>query len=515
MNVLINIDPRQAQPIYRQIVEEMIDAIKEGYLKPGEKLPSTRDLGKTLGISRFTVMRSYEDLVSAGYVKIVTGSGAYVNHGNGEQSSYEPPNKISRPSTRLATQSARAALFEPMAQDTSSHSQLNYGLPPAALLPLSRWKEVLYSATREVQTAENNQSAACNLQDPFGSPDLRRTLADYLSRARRIRASGERLIVFSSWQSAFDFALRLVSEPGDDCALESPAQPFLYRRLLAGGATVHPIALDDSGMSASQLRDVEADLKLICLSPSRNEPTGLTMSAGRRQEILNVTAQSNPYIIEIDRDHEYRYGQKAIPSIQGMDTTDRVLYLGTVGDVMAPLCRLAYLVVPEHLVEVARQIKSLLEPGYTPVDQIALTKFFQEGHFERHIKRTAEIYAERRAALIHALTTEFGARVQIINAGSGTNITLRFHRSISPEILAKAASQHDVAMLSTGSFYPVDSHCNQYLFAFGHLEVQSIKTSVQLLAQAVNEIMTQAPAVAQNLQSSVVVAAMHHEQLAF
>ncbi|MBU6454108.1 MAG: PLP-dependent aminotransferase family protein [Cyanobacteria bacterium REEB67] len=515
MNVLINIDPKKAQPIYRQIVEEMIDAIKEGYLKRGEKLPSTRDLGKTLGISRFTVMRSYEDLVSAGYVKIVTGSGAYICYESDRQSSYEPPAKTNRPATRFATQSTRAALFEAMAQDTSSQSQLNYGLPSAALLPVSRWKEVLYSTTREVQTYPTSQAFADNLQHPFGSPELRRTLADYLSRARRVRADAERLIVFTSWQSAFDFALRLVCEPGDNCALESPAQPFLYRRLLADGATVHPVSVDDNGMSAHQLRAIDADLKLICISPSRNEPTGLTMSNARRQEILNVADKNNAYIIESDRDHEYRYGQKAVPSMQGMDTGDRVLYLGTVADVMAPLCRLAYLIVPEHLVGVALQIKSLIDPGYAPVDQIALTKFIQEGHFERHIKRSAEIYAERRAALIHSLTTQFGAMVQIISAGGGTNIVLRFHRSISVEMLTKAASRHDIAMINAGSYYPVDTHSDQFLFAFGHLEVETIKTSVQLLAQEVSEMTTQATNLSQNLLPSGMATVAPHGQLTF
>ncbi len=442
MNVLINIDANLPKPIYRQIVDELKNAITEGYLKAGEKLPSTRDLGKALGISRFTVMRSYEDLVSAGYVKIATGSGAYVSKdlatANSQETSYEPPREITSQEgeaapialSRFSLQATKATMFEPSANQW--HSELNHNAPAFELLPLSRWKEVLYAATRELQT----ESPSLH-QDPCGRLELRESIADYLSRSRRVRCSADRVVVFSAWQNALDFVLRLLVDPGDNCALESPGLPDTYRAFLAAGATVHPISLDNGGMNARGLGSIEGPLKLICVNPSRNQPTGVIMTAARRQEILAEAQRHNSYIIENDLEHEFRYGPKGMPSIQGLDSQDRVIYIGSFAQVLSPLSRTAYVVLPERLVAVSRQVKSLLERDYSPVDQIALARLIQGGHFERHIKRTTEIYAERRASLVHALTSKFGDRVTIISAGSGTSISVCFHQSLANKQILK------------------------------------------------------------------------------
>jgi len=487
MNVLINIDATLSKPIYRQIVDELKNAILEGYLKGGEKLPSTRDLGKLLGISRFTVMRSYEDLVSAGYIKIATGSGAYVSTDlalPAQETSYEPPVQASAtgnmPSTkalsRFALQAAKATHFEVGASQW--HAQLNHGAPAFDLLPLSRWKEVLYTATRQVQS-----EGADLHSDPFGRLELRETIADYLSRSRRVRCSADRIVIFPSWQNAFDFVLRLLVDPGDDCALESPGLPDMYRTFLASGATVHPIALDNAGMTARGLAATEGQLKLICTSPSRNEPTGLTMTAARRLEVLAQAEHHNAYVIENDLDHEFRYGQKALPCLQGIDSQDRVIYVGSFAQVLNPLSRLSYIVLPEHLVSVGHQVKSLLERDYSPIDQVALARFIQGGHFERHIKRTNEIYAERRASLVHTLTSKFADNITIITAGSGTNLAVRFHQSLNNKQLIEAAERNGVSLVSIGRYYPLETNKNEFLMAFGHLTTEQIAKSITALAE--------------------------------
>jgi len=487
MNVLINIDNQSDQPIYRQIVDEILSAIQQGYLKAGEKLPSTRDLGKSLGISRFTVMRSYEDLVSAGYVVIATGSGAYVSKeldqllgktGSTivEQQNHKPP------LSRFSQQAIRAASFEPGASQW--HSQLNHGAPSLDLLPLNRWKEMIYVASRDVQ----NEDLSAGL-NPFGRPELRDAVAEYVSRARRVRCdSGSRVMIFTSFQCALDFVLRLLVDAGDACALESPGLPDFYRSFLAAGASVHPIAIDSAGMNCKQLATLDAELKVICASPSRNEPSGITMSTDRRKEILATAAQQNAYIIEVDNGHEFRYGQKAIPSIQGMDTEDRVIYMGSFAPVLSPLTRMAYVVLPEHLVGAAYQVKSLTEPEYSQIDQIALARVMQGGHYERHIKRTTEVYAERRAALVLALTSTFGDNARIINSGSGTQITVRFHPNLDKTQLVEAAAKHSVSLVSFDYFYPVDQNRNEFIMAFGHLSVEKIRTSIKAFGDEISTV---------------------------
>ena len=508
MKVLINIEANSGKPIYRQIVDEVVEAIASGYLKGGEKLPSTRDLGRTLGISRFTVMRSYEDLASAGYVKIATGSGAYVS--NEVRSPEKAPMESvpealreARPAalSHCAAQALRASRFEVGAQ--VRHGALNNNLTEMSLLPVSRWKEVFYNACRDVQNTASDKTLPKSLEtDAWGRAELREVLVEYLNRSRRVRATVDRLMVFTSWQSAYDFVLRLIVDAGDSCAVETPGMTALYRTLLATGASVHPVNMDAEGMSARHLEAIEGELKLICVNSARHEPTGLSMSVERRQEILALAKGFEAYVIENDRNHEFKYGQKQLPSLQGMDTSDSVIYIGTVADVMAPLSRLAYIVLPEHLVEAAEALKQVSDPDCAPIDQLALAHFIAGGHYERHIKRTAEVYAERRAALVHALTTKFGERIKVVSAGGGTNIVVRFHASIKAIDIELAIAQLSLPVVSAAQYYPVQAESDHYLIGFGQHTAQQLADKVaafaayiaQRQANAATDALREAPA---------------------
>ncbi len=492
MNVLINIDAGLAKPIYRQIVDELKSAILEGYLQPGEKLPSTRDLGKTLGISRFTVMRSYEDLASAGYVTIATGSGAFVHSdlhfARQKQGSSESEREVevkldgfekTAATSRFARQIIRAAQIE--ASTGPCYERLKVGVPDSELLPVGRWKEVLYSSIREVQTTSPQE-----YYDGCGRFELREAIVDYLRRTRRVRCGPERLLIFSGHQSAFDFVLRLLVDAGDQCAIESPGAPDFYRAMLAAGATVHPVAVDASGLSVDRLSDIAADLKLIFVSPSHQEPTGITMTASRRQELLAAAESRNAYVIENDLGHEFRYGIKAQSSLQGLDNHDRVVYIGSVAQVLNPLSQLAYVVLPQHLVEVGLQLKTLLEPSYSPLEQIALARFMQAGHFERHIKRSTEVYAERRACLVHALTAGLGPKISRIVSTSGSTLNVTFHQAINSQKIMEAAQNHGVPMICMADYH-LASHCeNQFIMTFGNLAPQQIVDTVSAMARQIN-----------------------------
>lgn len=490
MTILINIDDTLPQPIYRQIVAEIKKAIEAGVLKAGKKLPSTRELGKALGISRFTVMRSYDDLASAGYINIITGSGAVVGE-NLDKTEIAPKQSselsqllpATKPGTisRFSQQVARAARLLPSAN--LWQEQLHHGAPASDLLPISRWKEVLNSATREIEK-ELTQTH----QEPFGSMELRQEIVDYLHRQRRVKCNASQLMIFTSYQNAFDFIVRMLIDNGDQCAIESPGLPGNFHALLASGATLHPVEGDSCGMSAQGIKDIGCPLKLICLTPSRNPLTATTMTVERRQEILAVAEQENCFVIENDLDHEFRYGTKATASLQSMDSQGRVIYIGSFAQVLGPLCQTAYIVLPANFVSVGKQLKSLTESDYAPIEQTALAKFMQQGYYERHIKKTNEICAERRAAFVHALTIAFGKNIKQIASQSGTSFTLSFQGTIDSAPIdsakiAEAARKHRITMVALKDFCNGDEHKNEFLVSFGHLSTTQITERVTALAQ--------------------------------
>lgn len=497
MTILINIDDTLSQPIYRQVVAEIRKAIESGVLKAGKKLPSTRELGKALGISRFTVMRSYEDLASAGYITIITGSGAVVGENldkteiatrqSSERSQLLPTTKPGTIS-RFSQQVARATRLLPASN--LWQEQLHHGAPVPDLLPISRWKEVLNTATREIEK-ELRQTH----QDSCGNLELRQEIADYLHRQRRVKCNASQLMIFPSYQNAFDFIVRMFVDNGDQCAIESPGLPGNFRALLASGATLHPVDGDSCGMSAQGIKDIGCPLKLICLTPSRNPLTAATMTVERRQEILAVAEQENCFVIENDLDHEFRYGTKSIASLQGMDNQGRVIYIGSFAQVLGPLCQTAYIVLPANFVSVGKQLKSQIEPDFASVEQTALAKFMQQGYYERHIKKTNEIYAERRAAFVHALTIAFGKNIKQIASQTGTSFTLSFQETrnsapIDSDKIAEAAHKHRITMVALKDFCKGEEHKNEFLVCFGNLSSAQIDERVKALAQ---ELQTNSP----------------------
>jgi GntR family transcriptional regulator/MocR family aminotransferase len=483
MDFHLPLDSKSGKPIHRQITDGIVQAITEGRLQPSEKLPSTRDLAVTLDCSRFTVMRSYEDLVSAGYITIATGSGAYVSAEllSSVKPQSAPHLPLDEAMGRLgqADLSAfgrrviHAAEVEPATAEL--FAELNYGASSGEHIPAARWKEMVYKASRANQIL-NYES------DPLGLFHLRQALAGYLTRSRAVRCGPDRIAIFSGSSGALDMVLRLLVDPGDLCVVEEPGFPGARRSLLIHGARLFNAPVDQSGIIVDRLREIEEPIKVVYVTPSYQDPTGAVMSIERRRELLALARERNFYIIEDDFSNEYRYGDKPMQAIQGLDEDDRVIYLACFWKVLFPLVRSGYLILPERLVDVAYKCKSLIERDYPLIEQSALADFIAEGHLERHIKRTRPIYAKRRAALVQALTRAFRNRASFSSAAAGTQMLVRFDDSFNHHAIVSSALKHDVSLVGTEAYYSSANPQNEFLMGFAHITEGKINQSIDALA---------------------------------
>ncbi len=478
MNLDISLNVHDEVPLYRQLSSALKGAIIGGRVRSGEILPSTRELAKSLEISRFTVIKSYEELISQGYFETDLGMGTFVSRRlpGAEPSpaviaARDPLSSVSRfAKTLMRTQSVEPS-------DAELFPELNYSAAAMDQLPIAQWKALLAKHTRNKELAEFDYEA-----DPSGYKPLREAICAYLKRSRFIQCEADQVFIFSSAQSALDLLSKIFLNQGDVAAIEDPGFPGARRSFMANGAELFPVPVDAEGLCVNVLKE-RPEVKLLYTTPTHQDPSAAILSMDRRKELLDWAARSRAMIIEDDFGSEYRYGGTTPAALQSMDKHQCVLFLSSFWKVLFPIVRLGFVVVPPAFVPIIRAAKAMTERDNRMVEQVVLCDFINEGLLEKHILKTRKIYSSRRQALVYALTKEFGKSVSIAKESSGTKLLLRFKNEHSVEQILRAAQDAGAPLVSTSAFYADKRALNEFLIAFAHFPEEKIASSIQLFAE--------------------------------
>jgi GntR family transcriptional regulator/MocR family aminotransferase len=232
----------------------------------------------------------------------------------------------------------------------------------------------------------------------------------------------EQVIVVSGSQQALDLSARVLLDPGDAVWVEDPGYMGARGALSGAGARLVPVPVDEEGLEVAKGIEREPGARLACVTPSHQYPLGVTMSLGRRLELLGWAGRSGAWVIEDDYDSEYRYTGRPLEALQGLDTGGRVLYVGTFSKVLFPALRLGYLVVPPDLVDAFASARELTDRHPPTVEQAVLAGFIDEGHFVRHLRRMRALYARRQAALVEEAAHELPGLLDVGPAAAGLHL---------------------------------------------------------------------------------------------
>ena len=224
-------------------------------------------------------------------------------------------------------------------------------------------------------------------------------------------------------QQAIDLAARVLVDPGTRVAVEEPGYRGFHTALRTAGAELLPIPVDGEGMSVKVL-DGEPHVRLACVTPSHQFPTGVVMPEARRHVLLDWAAQCGAYLLEDDYDSEFRFDGPPLPCLQGLDAAGRVIYAGTFSKMMFPALRLGFVVAPEELRPPLLAAKVMTDAGNAGIEQRAMSSFIQGGHFERHLRRARTRTARRRAVLLDTLRESLGDRVRVTGENAGLHVVL-------------------------------------------------------------------------------------------
>jgi GntR family transcriptional regulator/MocR family aminotransferase len=414
--------------------------ILEGRLRPGARLPATRDLARQYGLARGTIVNVFEQLRSEGYVDGSVGSGTYVSkilpdellqvpHEDGPGL---PAQRKQR--SKVSDYAGRVHLFPNLEVRPSRAFRAN--IPALDLFPTTLWAQV---AARRLRRVSTNLLLGCG---PMGYPSLRQAVASYLSTSRGVKCVPEQVAIISGVQEALDLAVRLFLNPGDRVCMENPGYPGAAIAFKAGGAKVSAIRLDDEGMQVQDASMRRA--RLVYVTPGHQFPVGVTMTLARRLRLLEWAGKSGALILEDDYDSEYRYSGRPVPALQGLDRHGLVLFTGSFSKVLFPSLRLGYLVVPPNLVDYVSATLSVTSRHAPLLEQAVLCDFITEGHFGRHLRRMREVYAERLSVLLECAQQSLTGLLEISGVEAGLQTAGWLSGGIDSELAAAAASKRDV-----------------------------------------------------------------------
>jgi GntR family transcriptional regulator/MocR family aminotransferase len=392
------LDPRSSEPLYLQVYRALRRAVLAGELPPGTRLPATRALAAELSVARNTVLAAFDQLLAEGYVEGRVGDGTYVARALPADLPRAMPEIPATPPARPALSRLGQALagFPRLSGSDAEPVPFRHGLPALDAFPFADWSRLAGRVWR------NPPTRLLGNGDPAGYRPLREALAAYLGAARGVRCEAEQVIVVSGSQQALDLAGRLLLDPGDAAWIEDPGYLGARAALLAAGADLIPVPVDEEGLDVAAGRRLQSSARLAYVTPSHQFPLGRTMSLSRRLAFLEWADSAGAWILEDDYDSEYRYVGRPLPALQGLDRAERVIYVGTFSKVLFPALRLGYLVAPPRLVEAFTRARALADRQPPALEQAVLTEFIEAGHFARHLRRMRALYAQRQAALLTA-----------------------------------------------------------------------------------------------------------------
>ena len=405
------VDRASAVALHRQLATHLRDAILAGEFAGGTRLHASRALAQQLGVSRNTVTQALDQLVAEGYLETRAGAGTYVAHGLTPRARNVGTSAAAAP--RLSVRARRLAA----ARDPDGGSEpalFRPGVPDLSLFPAAAWRRV---ANRWLDT-----DATRGYGDPGGYRPLREAIAAHLRQTRGVTLGAGNVIVVEGTRAALALIADVLVDPGEPVAVEDPGYSAMRDAVAAAGGTLVPVGLDDNGFDVTR---APADARLAYVTPSHQYPTGVVMGLRRRLELLAWARAANAYVIEDDYDAEFRYDGAPLPALQGLDDT-RVLYVGTFSKTLAPALRVAWIVVPDALVDAFSAARAVGSGGPAFPLQAALAAFVADGHFALHVRRASAVYRDRRDALVNALERRLGDVVRVQGAATGLHLVARF-----------------------------------------------------------------------------------------
>lgn len=463
IELTISLDNSRKEPLYEQIYQYIRGELEKGNIRAGERLPSGRILSRNLGVSRSTVDQAYDQLLAEGYMISLPRKGYFACE---LDRLYEMPHRQSR---------------ELIFDEKNVQAEWKYDFALNGIdregFPYLTWQKI----SRQVLSQDDG--TLFQLGDAQGQRELRSELASYLHHARAVNCQPEQIIL-GAGNDYLLLLLHVILGNGHKIAMDDPTYMSAYNDFQSMGYEVCTLTPDEKGMHPGLLEESGADLAYVM--PSHQFPLGTVMPVSRRQQLLAWAGKENGrYLIEDDYDSEFRYKGKPIPALQGYDTQDKVIYLGTFSKSLAPAIRISYMVLPMPLLVKYREKAANFSVTVSRVDQKILEKFLKEGYFERHLNKMRGIYREKHDLLLENVR-KLGKEYKIRGEHAGVHILLELREGLSETEAVKRAAKEGIKVYGLSEYCIKKDNVSEtatVLLGYATLSKEQIQEGMKLLGE--------------------------------
>lgn len=447
--------------LYEQIYAYIKEEIRNGSLKCGMKIPSTRILSTHLQVSRSTVQMAYDQLLSEGYIEAIPCKGYFIAEVEGL---YNVKLEAAKTDTVPVKKEEYQYDFSPRGIDLNS-------------FPFNSWRKI----TKNVLVDDNKELFAHGSAQ--GELEFRKTISNYLYQSRGVAAKPENIIVGAGNEYLLMLLNQLIA--GQKIfAMENPTYKQTYRILKSLGENVAVVEQDKNGMSIQSLEASGANIAYVM--PSHQYPLGIVMPIKRRMELLNwAYSSAERYIIEDDYDSEFRYKGKPIPALCGFDKYQKVVYIGTFSKSIAPAIRMSYMLLPDELMNTYRERLGFYSCTVSRIDQTVVKDFMECGHYEKHLNKMRALYKSRHDTLMESLG-DFESRFIITGENAGIHVLLRSREGISEKELINRAKEFHVKVypLSANDIEEKPKERNTVILGYANMDEEKIAEGIRRLKKA-------------------------------
>ena len=450
----LSIDKNAKQPAYLQLANQLIQLIRTGELRAGQKLIGTRSLAELLDIHRKTVVQAYDELLVQGWLESKTGSGTYVADTLPEVE----PQKLSKQTLEKVNPAKKAGFtfIQPphLRRDvlTSGYAlHLDDGFPDPRLAPLSELSRVYRS-----QLLLGNQYVKLGYGDTKGSGWLRQELSSYLNETRGLKITPENILITRGTVMGIHLASTGLVQRGDMVVTGKMSWGTATTNFVQAGANIEQIEVDEYGLVVEELEKLcqQKTVRLVYVTSHHDYPTTVTLRADRRLSLLKLAEKYGFIVFEDDYDYDFHYLSKPLLPLASADRSGMVLYCGSFTKAISPAFRVGYLVGPEDVIAHLARLRRIIDRQGDLMLENTVAELLQSGVIERHLRKSLKEYRRRRDVFAELLQNELSKYLKFQLPDGGMAIWALFDKSVDLERLAERCLKHDLFFSNGKHLHP-------------------------------------------------------------